>query len=319
MESHTKMTDLPNPPVLPMDGSISPDALVRSVYEGSSEERRAAEFALLDGKPERTDALITVVQRENKKKPARFGWFAAGFLVVTLLIFLLFTTLVSGKANIGGFGYPMWMAAAALAATFAPTGLQKRAARALSETDDIRAVPLLIETLDKQDSATRSSAVKALTRLLPQLRANHDDMLTDAHLNTLKEQMAKAEDKEFTGASLKALTQIGDERFLDLVKSWSDGKGAGKKNTQIRESSRETLPYLEERIERQKAGKTLLRATSADLANSDSLLRPAASAPESPPETLLRSADSDSPELKTIMEAPPESSAAESVSVSHCV
>ena len=295
---------------------LTPDDLVRRVYEGSPDEKRAAEALLLDGRPERTDALIAVVQRENKKKPARFGWFVAGFVALTIAIFILLTVTLTDRPNIGGFGYPIWMAAAALAATFAPTKLQKRAARALSESDDIRAVPLLIEALDKQDGATRAAAVKALTRLLPQLHASHDDSLTDAHLNILLAQMAKADDKELTSASLKALTQIGDERFLELVKSWSEGKGAAKKNAQLRDSAKDVLPYLEERIEKQKAGKTLLRAASADSADSDSLLRPAATAPESQPDTLLRPVDSDSAQHGSIIaiSAEPELEATQPVS-----
>ena len=261
--------------------------LITAIYEGSREERREAERLLLDGSPERTDALLEVLKRENKAKTRRFVVFAVGFTAAFIGLMVLLDASLSGDGpNIGGFGYPMWMAAAGIAAYFAPTRLQKQAAKALSGSNDIRAVPPLIEALDKQDSATRNEAVRALKGLLPLLRANHEDMLTDHQLNILRDQINKG-DKEFAPAALKAVQQIGDERFLSTVKAWADGKGAAKKSVILKEAAAECLPFLETRIERQKVSHTLLRAAVSESEDPSALLR-AAGAHGSDAATLLQ-------------------------------
>ena len=274
----------------PLNPAITTQELVKRVYSRSHEEREGAEELLLNGHPERTDALLEVVGRENKKKAKRFGFFACGFLGAFILLMVLIEAALSGDGpNIGGFGYPMWMAAAGAAAYFAPTKLQKRAARALAASDDVRAVPPLIEALDKQDSGTRSAAIAALTRLLPRLRADHEKLLTHDQMTILRDQMAKAPSPDFTAAALKAVEQIGDDRFLETVRNWAQGKGGARKSPQLRDAAAACQPLLEARVERQKAGKTLLRAASANPADTGSLLRPAESGTIEP-ETLLRPA-----------------------------
>jgi hypothetical protein len=295
--------------------NITADELIRRIYEGDRDSRMAAERILLDGRPERTDALIAVLARENKKKVVRFGWFAAGFTILFIAVIGAITGLLSGDFNIGGFGYPMWMGAAAVAAYYAPTKLQKDSARALAASSDLRAVPLLIEALDKQDGATRAEVTRALIRLLPQLRADHGNLLTEPQLKILRDQTVKAENKEFSVASLKAVRQIGDEVFLDLVKSWSDGKGAAKKSELLKNEARDCLPFLEENIQRSKSGKILLRPASASDA-ADSLLRPVTASVEADSSMLLRAVREDE-ELPPIPALPSqtETESVESVQV----
>ena len=118
MESQIKLNPLPEPPVVTLPAVIATDELVGRVYDGSRVERREAELLLLDGRPERTDALIAVVQRENKKKTRRFAYIAGGVVIAFIVVIGGIGALLSGKgANVGSFGYPLWMAAALIPST----------------------------------------------------------------------------------------------------------------------------------------------------------------------------------------------------------
>jgi hypothetical protein len=240
--------------------------------------------------PDTTAELLAIVQRENKKKGWRFivaiglilGLFIAGHYAVKLL-------LPRFPKPIFGLYY---LAAAGLAAYFAPTRLQKRATKALAHCDDVRAVGPLAEALDKQDNATRDLAISALERLLPRVQAADADFLTDHQLDCLHKALTDDKARSLQPALLKAIGQIGDERFLETVEALARGEGEAKKRTAVRDSAEQCLPLLKERVNRQRAPRTLLRpAESASGADKEVLLRPAGNSSSVAPADLLRPAE----------------------------
>jgi len=131
--------------------------------------------------------LIAILERENKKKPRRF---AAGVAVTYAIIIA-----ISIPLHMTGIVGSVWMLAVAGGAGFAPTALQKRAARWLSEVNDLRAVGPLAESLDKQDSGTKKLAINALIRLLPSMQHSDYGLITDNQRKLLYAGLASGGEK----------------------------------------------------------------------------------------------------------------------------
>jgi hypothetical protein len=94
---------------------------------------------------------------------------------------------------------------------------------------------------------------------------------------------------DFYSAALKALQQVGDEKSLPIVEMLSRGDGMAAYYPGLKVQAAETLPFLRQRVEQTRANQTLLRASAAEEAGADTLLRaamPTASADD--PAQLLR-------------------------------
>jgi hypothetical protein len=247
--------------------------------------------AASDGKSEHIAELLATVERENRKKSWRFGVAVVLIMAAMFGVYLILKWTWPRMPKFPSFGYLYYLAAAGLAAYFAPTRLQKRATRELAECDDVRAVGPLAEALDKQDGATRGIAMKALQRLLPRLKESDADMLSERQLECLREAMTKKDAPALLPSLLVAVGQVGDESFLENVKSLADGKGHAKKDPAIRAAAQSCLVPLKERVEREQAPRTLLRPAEETGAPGQSLLRPAGHAPGADPAELLRPAE----------------------------
>lgn len=181
----------------------------------------------------------------------------------------------------------------------------------LTQFDDVRAVPLLLDELWSNDPEIRSEVHVALLRLLPQMQT------TDAHLLNAK-QRDKLYNLPFNGefiaqdfriAALYAIGQVGDSRALQIVKK----KGATIQqyhqwvgstvdeyrkfktkieadfcNPDMNTALDKCIAAIEARLAAEQVGATLLRASTSPAAISETLLRPAAAADATEPQQLLR-------------------------------
>jgi hypothetical protein len=162
---------------------------------------------------------------------------------------------------------------------------------------DSRLVGVLIEMTSTGDFGLRQSALKALTNILPQIRASDAPYIPDTSMSTLIGLVNKPPDVHLILAVLKALGQVGDERAIQVVKLLSEYPMTAsefyltERNANIvREVAKECLPTLISRSEQAKLRKTLLRAADVSDKETGALLRPAAASQENP-ERLLRVVD----------------------------
>ena len=93
-------------------------------------------------------------------------------------------------------------------------------------------------------------------------------------------------DEEFVIAILKSLEQIGDAAAIPPVTRLANRKGG---TDRIQQAARDCLPLLQANVGEMDFTQTLLRA--AEFPAPDTLLRPAASAPTSREDELLRIPD----------------------------
>lgn len=252
------------------DSATDAVAIVEQIANRNAGEQLQAERAIDTGNPIYFEALLQVLERENRKKSRRFAQFLTLFSIAGLIVSVAFDEFFHIK--IGGMFGGLWMGLAGLAAYYAPTSLQKAAAAKVADSDDIRAVGPLVEALDKQDGATKKAAAKALTRLLPRLKYS-DDLLDRRQLGYLREGFRKGH-RDFKLAVLRALPQIGDERFLSRVAALANGKGAARRDVELRDAAVMCHEALKERIEEDKTTRLAL-LHPVESPDSNALLRPA--------------------------------------------
>lgn len=174
---------------------------------------------------------------------------------------------------------------------------RSNALKTVEAATDSRLVGVLIEMTSSGDIELRQSAKKALTNILPQIRASDAPYISDKSMPMLIGLVNKPPDVHLILAVIKALSQVGDERAIPVVKLLSEYPMTAsefymtERNINIvREAAKVCLPTLISRSEQAKLRKTLLRAADASDEESSALLRPAAASMEKP-ERLLRVSD----------------------------
>ncbi|HSV74169.1 MAG TPA: hypothetical protein VLH79_10455 [Chthonomonadales bacterium] len=199
----------------------------------------------------------------------------------------------------------MWLVfgGGAAAADVAATS-RRRAAQEVARFDDPRAVNALAVAWRDGDSATRKVATDALERLLPQLRASHAPLITEAGMAGLLSILTfhNVTPALWMGV-LRALEQVGDSRAIPAVKRMVnlpvqvsvamrmartfEPARIDRVMEELQAAARETLAALEERAELERQRNLLLRPAQAAV-DDERLLRPATGGTGSPTEQLLR-------------------------------
>ena len=164
----------------------------------------------------------------------------------------------------------------------------------------IRAIPPFCMALHpsipgKQIRATQD----ALILLLPQLKASDAYLLTPTiHRiiatwlnNTADDRLLHRCPADLCIAALKALEQVGDSRDIPAVKRWRKIKPQTPGQAKIKQAAIECLPLLMANCSGVEANWTLLRASHAEDARPDTLLRPASGAGNTDAAELLRGTD----------------------------
>lgn len=301
-------------------------ALIQQLDSSNLAARTAAAKSLVERGTPGIQALLSVFTVERKTLQAQ--WNRNQVLVLLcylgLLIGLLIATLSQptihpdwGFIGIGG------IVAETVAAALFIYGFQRRLMRrfdpllrAVTSLEDVHAVGPLLDTLDLTRNQTNKTVIQALLRLLPCMKATDVQLLTAGQ----RQRMSKALrhciaclalmeydrdfDVSFALAILKAFEQIGDKREVELVRMYAqgqfgpnvkikNGRPASVDLRWIQEAAQACLPFLQERIELERAAKTLLRASDSPKTGPQALLRPAMEAPKAAPEELLRASVSE--------------------------
>ena len=176
-----------------------------------------------------------------------------------------------------------------------PRRVQRKLVQKLAQEGSPLLVRALIDSLFLkdvvEDAIAKRTAKRALIRLLPRL-----DEVQDFHLSSRQSMILRqvfmfplesvwrkdvsglfkpveAEETAFRVSVLKGFALVGDEDCLSLVEKIALGDAKTEGEIAIKRTAQECLPLLKERIEGQRAEKTLLRASSAE-GGGEVLLRP---------------------------------------------
>ncbi len=202
-------------------------------------------------------------------------------LFVMFLVWLI-NGILKGKWMLDFF--PMLGVLAGFGAT-SLTQSHKNAVSKLAQIDDIRAVGLLTDMLESKDglagpvdSKLIADSRAALIRLLPRLQFSDAALLSAEQRDILSRALPKVvtrEDRALSLAVLQAFRQVGGEREAEAVAKLAESSVAAY-DSELREAARDCLPFLRESLARRREGATLLRASHAEDARPETLLRPAA-------------------------------------------
>ena len=173
-------------------------------------------------------------------------------------------------------------------------------AEELARSCGVKAIPALFATLEYTFSKRQKRATySALTILLPQMKASDAHLLTsDARRNIDLWTFGKAGivrrdifGSEIAVASLQALGKIGNVGLIPAVEQLAKKKPRTPAQEKIKQAAIDCLPILRARCEEVETARTLLRASHAENAQPNSLLRPASGSGQTGSQELLRSSD----------------------------
>ncbi|HLV78986.1 MAG TPA: hypothetical protein VKT32_01855 [Chthonomonadaceae bacterium] len=188
---------------------------------------------------------------------------------------------------------PIYIAMGIVTAILAkPTRMQKRASRALAQCDAIEAIGPLVEALGYQDRRMRPDIVKALTRLLPRLKASDARLLNAEQKSILNRALATGDtytESDFLVAIIQALGQVGGQESVSQVQRWASSYFVSSPGgLRVLEAACACLPALQARAEIERVSGTLLRPSHQPETGPNALLRPSTGRSENAPEQLLR-------------------------------
>ena len=167
----------------------------------------------------------------------------------------------------------------------------KEAAEKLAQFNDVRAVGLLTEILESSDKDTARVSRDALILLLPRLQFSNAGLLSAEQRDVLNRALPKAVtkgDRALSLAILQAYQQVGSEKEAAVVERLATGSVAAY-DSELRQAAQDCLPYLRDSIARRKESHVLLRASQAEDARPETLLRPASyAANQNDAQELLR-------------------------------
>jgi hypothetical protein len=164
----------------------------------------------------------------------------------------------------------------------------RRMTAELAASDDLRTISPLLVARELKDRTTRRVATDALKRLLPKIGPEHGGLLGASDLELLH-YVLYVNDEELILATLRALKHIGNRNSLWYVEGWAGNSMLSKDgNARIQETAKEAMGHINERLERQKAGRTLLRPVDGADGRVETLLRPATAGEGQPQDRLLR-------------------------------
>lgn len=166
------------------------------------------------------------------------------------------------------------------------TFVHARAAKALTDFDDIRVVGRLLTAYELHNPGVTKQAEVALKRLLPKLRAEDASLLNSKQRSRLYRELATSNDKDIVLAGLQAVEQVGNRESLNFVEKLAQGKGKLTENA-VQEAAQACLRGLQARVAEEDMQQQLLRPSAAD-GSPQTLLRASQNVPEAAPQELLR-------------------------------
>jgi hypothetical protein len=248
-----------------------------------------------------SEAFLAQLQEQAERQRIYYrllnGLYTGGALLYILLILVQITRWIPIRADIALYTCLFYIAVL-LGTRIAGVRWNKTAGE-IAKSGDVRMVGPLVEAYSALSLSQENRPVReALTVLLPRLQASDARVLTEEHRQILNRVLGSGipsysrEKNRLVLAILKAYEQVGDGSALPFVERLASGRSAGV-SREVREAAQACLPFLQERAERERASRELLRAASASDTPSDVLLRPAGGTIEADPQQLLRASASD--------------------------
>ncbi len=174
---------------------------------------------------------------------------------------------------------------------------------ALTQTDDMRVLPLLIKATS-EGWGRHLEVFSAIKRLLPQV-AEQQAGLLDRKAQERLWQLAIAPinfkvecDETLAYGALHTFVHIGDRDTLNRMRQFVLHMTFYPANRRINDALQASIPLMEARLQRQEVPATLLRPSDTPTASPDILLRPAHTITAEPADQLLRAANSETNQNK---------------------
>jgi HEAT repeat protein len=275
--------------------------ILKGLYSKKPVERQQAQQALRSLKPEEIEALIALLNHDERLTGYRIGVrLGIGFPIYVGLLFVFVFSLARfavplpvvlvllGTVTLLGFRFLLhWVFRSSLY-----TRRQRQVLLGLAELNDLRGVGPLLEALTFPDTQVRTSAAKALVSLLPQLPCLEGSQLNPElrpNLHAALTSTERAQDTPLLLALLRLVEKVGTEADMGMVEYLAHMA----KTEEARQAAQACLPLMRARIEQTRNEQTLLRATTSPEVVAGELLRPASGLEETSPQQLLRSHTAD--------------------------
>ena len=168
----------------------------------------------------------------------------------------------------------------------------------LGQSGNVNAIPMLIDAINMNVTTKyRRRVTRALTLLLPLLKASDANLLTPLRRYTLNVMLGscfqphlRGVDEEFTLAILKAYEQVGDAKAIPVVERIANHNPRNDGQRRIQQAAEACLPLLRANSGEVASTQTLLRASTRQTNTPDVLLRATVAASPTRPAELLRAA-----------------------------
>ena len=173
-------------------------------------------------------------------------------------------------------------------------------AEEIAHLSGVQAIPSLFAALQTPILLQQHRAIRdALVLLLPQMKASDAHLLTPLAkqmiktwlTNTIEEHPLHRRPAVLCIATLKALEQVGDSSAIHIVGRVGLITPRTPELAQLKQAAVECLPMIVANCGEVEAARTLLRASHAQDARPDTLLRPASHAAQTNPAELLRGSE----------------------------
>ena len=169
-------------------------------------------------------------------------------------------------------------------------------AQEIARMGGVKAVVPLLVAFQPASRKQRKEVEAALTMLLPQMKASDAHLLTSDARNQIQRWLGKyvntamdisCPDK-LRIAALKALEQVGNPDDIELVERLANLKARSPAKARVKQAAIECLPMLKVHCGEVASARTLLRASNAEDARPETLLRAASSTTKASAAELLR-------------------------------
>lgn len=254
----------------------------------------AAPVSETTGPPE-IDALLDLLKRESRRRsPLLRKQFVIAAGATALFTSIVVTFGLSPVSPEVLYAQVPLLGSVLIGAVISGSEAQKRAARKLTEVDDVRAIGPLLEARYWPYPRIQKAATVALVQLLHKLTASDAALLTDAQRIYLYRSL-KSEDPLFVRSALRAIAQIGDAAAFPYVERLM--ARTERKDHALFERAFHCRNALRVRLQREEVGHDLLRAAAPPDDPALALLRPAANQTGTDPAVLLRPRSPEQPDV----------------------
>ena len=248
----------------------------------------------------RLDEITRRARRAKRRLPFLILATGAGAVSAQLIIVLLMglgnpasvpLTRLCLVAEVIGIFLVYWL--------WSRTGYQFDAAE-IAKLGGVQAIAPLLAALSAGAPLKQKLAIcHALIELLPQMMASDTALLPPDARGMIHQSLNAANDSRLVKlpvddvriAMLKALEQVGAASAIPVVEKLTQMKPRTPGQKRVKQAAIECLPMLRANCGDVEAARTLLRASHAEAARPDTLLRPASGAGQTAAQELLRPSD----------------------------